>query len=254
MTRTRIYRILQAMVCVLAAVLLSLSAARVYREGAARRAENPRAEIYTRQGALEALGAVAPLLFIGIGFTLAGWILGAGEDNARRPVKDAEGARDLVVSQVARPSEAMQKERAAERRLLRAGWALFALCMAPIALYVTNAEHFPLSDLEGMFHGLLRVFLPCAALGIGALAVTSFLREKHVLRETEAAQARLKEERAEGLRPEKKAPVPERNRGALQAAIAILAVLLIVLGVMNQSARDVLYKAITICTECVGLG
>ena len=44
------------------------------------------------------------------------------------------------------------------------------------------------------------------------------------------------------------------NAGAVQAVLIAAAVLLIIAGVLNGSARDVLYKAITICTECVGLG
>ncbi len=45
-----------------------------------------------------------------------------------------------------------------------------------------------------------------------------------------------------------------RRKGAVQAVLVVAAVALIVAGVLNGSARDVLYKAITICTECVGLG
>ena len=40
----------------------------------------------------------------------------------------------------------------------------------------------------------------------------------------------------------------------IRAALLVLAVVLIVYGVFNGSMRDVLYKAIKICTECVGLG
>ena len=40
----------------------------------------------------------------------------------------------------------------------------------------------------------------------------------------------------------------------LQAVLAAAAVALIVAGALNGSALDVLYKAITICTECIGLG
>ena len=36
--------------------------------------------------------------------------------------------------------------------------------------------------------------------------------------------------------------------------LIVAAVVLILAGVFNGSARDVLYKAITICSECVGLG
>ena len=50
------------------------------------------------------------------------------------------------------------------------------------------------------------------------------------------------------------AAVRRRPRGAVQAALVAVAVALILAGILNGSARDVLYKAITICTECVGLG
>ncbi len=40
----------------------------------------------------------------------------------------------------------------------------------------------------------------------------------------------------------------------LKLLLLALAAALIVLGVLNGSARDVLIKAVNICTECVGLG
>lgn len=40
----------------------------------------------------------------------------------------------------------------------------------------------------------------------------------------------------------------------IRIAIATVAVIFIVLGVLNGGARDVLYKAVMICTECIGLG
>ena len=80
------------------------------------------------------------------------------------------------------------------------------------------------------------------------------LREKSLLGETEAAQARMKEEKAQGIAPEPKAAGKPGKNGILQAVIAVVAVILIIAGAFNGSARDVLYKAITICTECVGLG
>ena len=48
MTRSKIYLILQAILCVLLVVLLSVSAVTIYREGAARKAERPLVSIYTR--------------------------------------------------------------------------------------------------------------------------------------------------------------------------------------------------------------
>lgn len=44
------------------------------------------------------------------------------------------------------------------------------------------------------------------------------------------------------------------RKNALWAALVCAAVLLIVLGVVNGGARDVLAKAVKICSECIGLG
>ena len=40
----------------------------------------------------------------------------------------------------------------------------------------------------------------------------------------------------------------------IRCVVCVAAITLIVVGIINGSARDTLYKAITICTECVGLG
>ena len=46
----------------------------------------------------------------------------------------------------------------------------------------------------------------------------------------------------------------ETGKALLQIVLITAGVVLIIAGIINQSARDVLYKAITICTECIGLG
>lgn len=43
-------------------------------------------------------------------------------------------------------------------------------------------------------------------------------------------------------------------QGTIRIVLAAIALLFIILGVMNGGARDVLIKAINICTECIGLG
>ena len=45
-----------------------------------------------------------------------------------------------------------------------------------------------------------------------------------------------------------------KHKNRIRAAIIAAALILIVAGILNGSARDVLVKAITICTECIGLG
>lgn len=55
----------------------------------------------------------------------------------------------------------------------------------------------------------------------------------------------------------RRCPVPKpmgKTQSIARIAILCLGVLFIILGVMNGGSRDVLVKAINICTECIGLG
>ena len=75
-----------------------------------------------------------------------------------------------------------------------------------------------------------------------------------MIRETEAAKERIQEEKAAGIKAEPKKEAGPKKTGALQAVLIIAAIVLIAAGAMNGGARDVLYKAAKICTECIGLG
>ena len=108
MTRTRIYLILQAALCVLLVALLSVSAVSIYREGAARKAEQPLAPIYTREIAAERFAPIAPLFFAALGLMVAGLVLGVRDEKADKPVDDPGLRRDLVVERVSQPSDDMR--------------------------------------------------------------------------------------------------------------------------------------------------
>ena len=257
MTEKKFYLILQSVLCVLLVILLAASAIAVYREGAARKAEDPLAWIYTRETAAEKFRPIAPLFFGAIGMTVAGWILGILDENAEKPVKDAEISRKLVVVRVVTPSEAMKAEQRKQKKLFLSGWALFVLCMVPIALYVLNGAHFPVGDLEGMIAAMSLRVIPWTVLGLGCLMMTAHLQEISILREIEAAKVQIQTEKEGGVMAEPKPAASAKrtvNKRILQMIVAVAAVVLIILGVINGSAKAVHTKAVNICTECVGLG
>ena len=254
MTGKKAYLWIMAAACILLALYLGTGAVSIYRDGQERRAQNPMESIYSPETLAGKAAPIVPGLFMAAGFLLAGLVLGIKDEEADKPVRDEALARDLLVSQVAVPTEEMRRERSVQKRLFVAGWLLFALCMVPVGLHLSDAGHFPAYDPETMFAGLLRVLVPCTVAGLGALAVTGVLRERSVMRESEAAKAARKEEKEKGILPEPVAVKKKRSQGALQAAVVVAAAAFIILGVMNLSARDVLYKAITICSECIGLG
>ncbi len=256
MNRKKLLLILQSVLCVALAVMLAAAALGIYRDGLAQKAADPLHWIYTREKAGAALRPVLPLLVVGLVLTAAGLVLGIRDENAEKPVQDIQCLRDLTVSRVAVPSDEMRAERARQRKLLDGGWVLFALCMVPILLYLTNGEHFPNGDLEPVFLALIGHVLPWAAISLAALMISTVLQEKSMQREIEAAKARLKQERAEGVTPEAEKPEKKArvNARTLRIALLVLALVLIAAGVFNGSARDVFGKAVKICTECVGLG
>ncbi len=257
MNRTKIFLIVQSVLCIILVVLLAAAAIGIYRQGLAVKAADPLSPIYTRQKAAAALVPVLPLLAVSLGLTVMGLVLDIRDRNGEKPVKDTASLRDLTVGRAAAESTAMKAERTRQKRLLWTGRAAFALCMVPVLLYLSNANHFPNGDLEPMFLALAGHVIPWIAMGLAALMITSALEEKSMLREIEAAKEQINAEKASGTQPEakkegKKAP-PRRTR-LLRAALLILAAALIIAGAFNGSAKDVFGKAVKICTECVGLG
>ncbi len=257
MTEKKVYLILQSVLCVLLVILLAVSVVSIYREGTARKTENPMEWVYTREAVGEKFKPIAPLFFGAIGLTVAGWVLAVKDEGADKPVKDAELARNLTVSRVATPSEQMKEERRRQRIIFWAGWLCFLLCMVPIGIYVSNGEHFPDGNLEKMIASLALHVFPWIVLGLGCLTVSTVLQEKSILRETEAARLQIKEEKASGIQPEPKADKSKKGLKAkrvLQVIVAIAALVFLIMGVFNGSAKAVHTKAANICTECVGLG
>ena len=279
MTRKKVYLIIQTILCILLVAVLSCTVVDMYHDGAVRAGTDVLAWFFSRELVAERFAPIAPLFFLAIGFGIAGLVLGIRDEKQDEPVQDAELKRDLLAARVAEPSDAMKAEQVRQKRLQTAGWIGFAICMIPILVYVTNGEHFPQGDvqLEQMIRSLAAAVLPFAILGIACLAVTSVLQEKSILREISAAQERIKEEKAAGIKKEEKAagikaeekptagskpaaePEPAAGpkpaaQGRVRLVLLILAAVFIVAGVLNGSAGDVLMKAIKICTECIGLG
>jgi hypothetical protein len=236
--------------------MLAAAVITIYRDGLALKAADPLSWIYTREKVAAAAGPVMPVMVLGIILTAVSLSMGIKDENAEKPVKDTEWQRDSIVSRVAAPSNEMKAERSRQRKMLYGGWAAFALCMVPILIYITNGNHFPNGDLEPVFLALIAHTLPWTLIGLGILMISTVLQEKSMEREILAAREQIKLEKAGGVKPETdggKRQTADRAR-FLRIALLIVAVMMIVAGTFNGSARDVFGKAVKICTECIGLG
>ena len=90
----------------------------------------------------------------------------------------------------------------------------------------------------------LRGVAPLALVTLGALAAALLAGVRGELAGKPAARERME--------PAK--PLPEKRLRLARAALLVAALGFIAAGVLNGGARDVLIKAVNICTECVGLG
>ena len=73
------------------AMLTSVSAVNIYREGVAYQAQgHPEAWIFTREKAMEAFGAYAPFLALAVVVTLICVVKGVFDDNQDKPVADPD--------------------------------------------------------------------------------------------------------------------------------------------------------------------
>lgn len=292
MVKNKIFLWVQTALCVLIAVLLASSAVRIFIDGSAYQAAgHPSEWIYTREKVTAALMPILPLFLLSFAMTVYSLVKDIKDEEEDKPVQDVERARDLVCARVAQPSEEMAKERALQKKLQLGGWIGFAVCMIPILLYITNGAHFALTDAEGLDHSIVSMIayvVPWTVLGLACLIVTTVLQGKSMQREADAASTLMKEAAAAkaaeapsaGAESAKTAEAPSagaesakapsaskavaplynaspetaRRRVIIRRVLLVAAVIFVVLGVQNGSMKDVLVKAIRICTECVGLG
>ena len=254
MTRNKILLAVQSLLCVILVVMLAFSAVGIYRSGIAEKQENPLAWVYTREKAAAALKHVLPVFLIAVGVTAVCAILNVRDENENKPVKDMELNRDLMRTRVAQPDDAMKKEQAIQKKLLYGGWGGFGLCMLPVLIYMTNGDHFPNGDLEKVMGAFAVHVFPWIIVGMAVLIVSAILQGKSIQREYDAIMARIKEEKAAGIKAEPQKTAPARNVNALRFVLLAVALIFIIIGIRNGSMMAVVNKAIRICTECVGLG
>ena len=292
MTKNKIFLWIQTALCALIAVLLAVAAVRIFLDGSAYQAAgHPSEWIYTREKVTAALMPILPLFLLSFAMTVYSLVKDIKDEEADKPVQDVERARDLVCARVAQPSEEMAKERALQKKLQLGGWIGFAVCMIPILLYITNGAHFALTDAEGLDHSIVSMVafvVPWTVIGLACLVVATVLQGRSIQREADAATALIKEAAAAkaaesakaGAESAKTAEAPSADaesakapsaskaaaplyntspetahrRVIIRRVLLVAAVIFVVLGVQNGSMKDVLVKAIRICTECVGLG
>lgn len=206
--------------------------------------------VYTVDKVCAALRPVAPAALgyaVLVVAALAVKALAEDERKVRMPAAPEQYLRMLKARVEVLPVEAAAEER--HRRRIHAGaYAFVVVCAICSCLYLFNGRNFVSWDLEQVMGRMLLHVAPWVAAAFAALLAASFGCARSVEKEI----AVLKKAKKTAKRPSPAAcRVPV---SAVRTVLYAAALVLIIWGVLNGGMRDVLVKAINICTECIGLG
>ena len=256
MKRKKILLIASGTLTVLLCAALCASVVALYRSGMARRAEtgSSTAPIFTREAVGRQLTALSPLAGLWLAAAIAAGASGCAAPGSEKTDPQTEQVLRLLNARVIDPPpEAKQEQK--NRKVIRAVCCLFVLlCCGWGLVWLLNGSHFQSWDLERVIGAMLAHILPPLALGFAALLLSVYLCDRSRRREMNVLLDVIQNSPPPAAPASGKDAPETGRRGALRAALYAAAAVLIVLGVLNGGLRDVLVKAINICTECIGLG
>lgn len=182
-----------------------------------------------------------------------------GQQTAARFSAEAvpEEVRLRLLLMRAEKTDAMRAEERRRRMARGACAGICAGCAVMVARYLVNPANFTSRELELVIGRLLWHIAPWIFVGFACAILCECVRGRSFRREIELAarspeRASFKNAQTDsGASREKRARLAKT---AARAAMFALAVALLALGAANGGMRDVLVKAINICTECIGLG
>lgn len=148
-------------------------------------------------------------------------------------------------------AESAAKEQALRKRIKRIALAAYIILMIYPLRYLLDSSNFTVENLNSDIVKALAMALLPAVLGLCGCFICRHFCDKSLLREVtvwkDAIAAGAYTTQAQGSSKNIKV-------NTIRTVILVLAAGLIIAGIFNGSAADVLLKAIAICTECIGLG
>ena len=153
----------------------------------------------------------------------------------------------LMKKKLSELPEAAKKEEILRKKIVFGTAGVIAVCAALSLVFLLNRENFTSWDLEMVMGQMLIHTIPWIIAAFAAAIAASFACRRSIEREISLLKG------VSGNQSPETASKPS-CLPYVRIALYALALVLIVLGINNGGMRDVLVKAINICTECIGLG
>ncbi len=182
-----------------------------------------------------------------------------GQRAAISPSTEAvpEEARLRLCLMRAERTAAMRREERRRRIARGVCTGICAVCAVMAARYLGNPAHFASRELEPAIGRMLLNIAPWTVIGFACPILCEGFCGRSLRREIDLAAHSVARASIENAQTDSGKPREKKARLVKTAArvlVFALAVSLLALGAANGGMRDVLVKAVNICTECIGLG
>lgn len=237
-----IYRIILCISIIFAGLCFMACSAHIYLSGD---------HTYTPVKVAAYFSLIAVPVYICLGLILLGFLLPRGDQRKAgsapaymvlaRAKRKALAAGPVLTGDI----QAEQKKRSLGRWLTV---GVLSVAFVSFLLYGLNPANFTEDINRSVIRGFTMMAI-CLLAPLGVAIVTVYRNNASMLAEAEL--------RKQGQANETIPPAPVSSRLPLQItrfAVLLAAVALTTIGLMGEGTRDVLTKAINICTECIGLG
>lgn len=248
MTKKRIhliYSILLSVALAVTGVCLMVACVGIYNAG-----DRP----FTPEAVVAAFSGIALPVYICLALVAGGFLLdGFWGMDKKKTVPEKQYAAILAKlhakAQVQTPSVAVEQSNRKLHKFITI--VLLAVGSVIFLSYGANPHNFSMEDVTGSMVKAMYWLLPCMAVPFGYAVFTAYYCRKSMQREITLVKQAI----AEGApAPAEAAPAKTCCFGYVRWAILGIAVALLVYGFFAGGTKDVLTKAVNICTECVGLG
>lgn len=243
------YFTLISLALVAAAILLMVQCVAIYRLG-----DSP----FTRENIAAHFAPIALPVYVTLGLVAVGFalspLLPAAPDSA--PDRDTitlarlQAKVDLAAcpTELSRGVSALRRSRNAHRTVTL---VLLAIGAAVFLWYGLDLNHFPTENINDAMVAAMMVLLPCVGVPFLYGVFTTYFNRQSVKKEI----ALLRTAPTEASVSAPKAPAKsEKWLPYVQGVLLAAGVGLVVYGLLFNGAVDVLWKAVNICQECIGLG
>ena len=242
-----IYHVLISIALAVAAVLLMIQCVAIYLDDAS----------FTRETVIAHFAPIAVPVYLCIALVVAGFalspLLPPAADSA--PDRDAVTLRrlqDKTDLSLCPPAlvDAVNKHRRARRCHSIITMVLLAIGIATFLWYVMDKSHFT-DDWNATMVNAMKWLFPCMGVPAAYGVFTAYFFRRSMKEEI----AQLRTAPKNSVRATDKVPAKsEKWMPFVQGGIFAVGVGLVVYGALYNGALDMLWKAINICKECIGIG